>query len=166
MMSLYEAAILLKDVQGEKSLGKIGGLFRSNSKLVYRGELLLIIPRVKVVARKDGKNAHNYQLASDPAVTLFCIEGDVAPISNYEYYLMAAVKSREARYELFQKDILDWGLKLKKGSSVYVTLKPISNQRAVSVIRYISPLPSEHGILFGVEIQVSKNSVVHAVLFS
>ena len=152
-----EAAFLLKDIQGEKSSGKIGGLFRSNFKLVCRGELLLTILRVKVVPRKDGKNAHNYQLASDPTVAVFCTEDDVAPISDYEYHLMAAIKSREARYEVFQKDILDWGSKLKEGNFVYVTLPsrtPVSNQRAVSVIRYVGPLPNEHGIQFGVEIQV------------
>jgi hypothetical protein len=150
-----EAAFLLKDAQGEKSSGKIGGLFKPNSKLVCRGELLLTTPRVKRIPRKD---AHNYQLASDPAVTLFCSEDDVAPISDYEYHLMAAVKSREARYEVFQKDVLDWGSKLKEGTFVYVALlskSPVPNQNAVSVIKYIGPLPNEHGILFGVEIQVS-----------
>lgn len=154
-----EAAFLLKDIQGEKDLGKIGGLFRSNSKLVCRGEVLLTIPRAKVIPRKDGKPAHNYQLAlSDPAVTLFCTEDDVAPINDYEYHLMTGVKSREVRYEVFQKDILDWGSKLKEGEFVYVALpsrSPVSNQCAVSVIKYIGPLPNEHGIQFGVEIEVS-----------
>ena len=153
-----EPAFLLKDVQGEKSLGKIQGLWRSNSKTVYRGELLLTIPRVKVIARKDGKPPHNYQLASDPAVTLFCTEDDVAPISDYEYHLLTGVKSREARYEIFQKDILDWGTKLKEGDFVYVATPSKSlapNQWAVSVIKFIGPLPNEHGMQFGVEILVS-----------
>ena len=152
-----EAAILLKDVQGEKILGKIAGLQRISSKVLCRGELLLTLPRVKVVPRKDGKPAHNYQIASDPAVTLFCIEEDMAPLSDYEYHLMEAVKSREARYYLLQKDLLDWGSKLKIGTFVYVALpskSPVSNQCAVSVIKYIGPLPNEHGIQFGVEIQV------------
>ena len=108
-MMAAEAAFLLKDIQGEKSLRKVAGLLKSSSKVVCRGELLLTIPRVKVIPRKDNKPAHNYQLASDPAVTLFCTEDDVAPISDYEYHLMVAVKSREVRYEVFQKDILDWG---------------------------------------------------------
>ena len=70
---------------------------------------------------------------------------------------MVPIKSREVRFEVFQKDILDWGSKLKEGTSVYVVLRsksPVSNQRAVSVIRYIGPLPKEDGIQFGVEIQV------------
>jgi hypothetical protein len=153
-----EAAFLVKDIRGEKSLGKIGGLFRSNSKLVCRGELLLAFPRAKIVPRKDGKPAHNYQLASDPAVTLFCTEDDVAPISDYEYHLLSGVKSREARYGVFQEDILDWGSKLKYGDFVSVALpskSPVPSQCAVSVIKYIGPLPNEHGIQFGVEIQVS-----------
>ena len=153
-----EAAFLLKDIQGEKSLGKIAGLWRSNSKLVCRGELLLTIPRVKITPRKDGKSAHNYQLASDPAVTLFCTEDDVAPISDYEYHLLTGVKSREARYAVFQKDILDWGSKLKVEDFVYVALPSkslVPNQCAVSVIKYIGPLQNEQGMQFGVEIQVS-----------
>ena len=157
-MTSSEAAILLKDVQGEKSQGKIGGLFKSSVKPVYRGELLLLLPRVKVVPRKDGKSAHNYQLASDPSVTLFSPGDDVAPLSDYEYNLMVAIKSREARFEVFWKDLLDWGSKLKEGTFVYATLpskSPVSNQRAVSMIRYVGPLPKEDGILFGVEIQVS-----------
>ena len=154
-----EAAFLLKDIQGEKSLRKIG-LWKSNSKLVCRGELLLTIPRVKVIPRKDGKPAHNYQVASDPAITLFCTDDidAVAPISDYEYHLLSGVKSREARYGVFQKDILDWGSKLKEGDFVYVALPSksvVSSQCAVSVIKYIGPLPNEHGVQFGIEIQVS-----------
>ena len=157
-MAVAESAILLKDALGEKNQGRIAGLWKSSAKAVYRGDLLLTLPRVMVVPRKDGKKAHNYQLASDPSITLYCTEDDVAPMSDYEYHLMAAVKSREVRYEIFQKDILDWGSKLKEGTFVYVTLpskSPVSNQRAVSVIRYIGPLPNEHGIQFAVEIQVS-----------
>ena len=152
------AAILLKDVQGEKSGGKIGGFFKPSTKAVCRGELLLLLPGVKVIPRKDGKPAHNFQLATDPSVTLFCPEDDVAPLSDYEYHLMEAIKSREARFDVFRKDILDWGSKLKEGTFVYVALPsktPVSNQRAVSVIKYVGPLPNERGIQFGVEIQVS-----------
>ena len=74
---------------------------------------------------------------------------------------MEAVKSRVTRYEVFQKDILDWGSKLKAGNFVYVTLPSAasystSNQRAVSVIRYTGQLPNKHGIHFGVEIQVGQ----------
>ena len=157
-MAGAEAAILLKDVQGEKSIGRIAGLLKSGSKTVCRGELILLLPRVKVVPRKDGKPAHNYQLVSDPSITLYCDDFDLAPLSDYECDIMEAIKSREARYEVFQKDILDWGAKLKKGTPVCVMLPskyPVSGQRAVSMIKYIGPLPNEQGIQFGVEITVS-----------
>ena len=154
-----EGAILLKDIQGEKSHGRIVGLLKSGAKAVYRGELLLTLPRVKVIPRRDGKPAHNYQLANDPTVTLFCTEDDVAPLSDYEYHLMEAIKLRETRYDVFQKEILDWGSKLKQGTYVYATLLPsktlVSSQHAVSVIKYIGPLPNERGVQFGVEIFVS-----------
>ena len=154
-----EAALLLKDVQGEKTHGKIAGLWKSSSKIVYRGELILLLPRVKVIPRKDGKPAHNYQLASDPSLTLFCSEQDLAPMSDYEYHLMVAVKSREARFDFFQKDFLDWGSKLKTETVVYVALPSraglLPNQRAVAIIRYIGHLPGENGVQFGVELTVS-----------
>ena len=149
-----EAAILLKDVQGEKS-GKI--LQSKSAKQVCRGGLLLLLPRDRVIPRKDGRPAHNYQLASDPAVTLYCTEDDVAPLSDYEYHLMKGIKSRESRYEVFQKDLLDWGSKLKVEDFVYVTLpskSPLPNQTAVSRIEYVGPLPNENGVQFGVEIMV------------
>ena len=164
-------AILLKDTQGEKNHGKVENLFRSRSRTVCRGELLISLPRVKVVPRKDGKAAHNFQLDSDPSVTLFCPEDDVAPLSDYEYSLMVAIKSRGARFDVFRKDMLDWGSKLKKGTFMYVALPsitPVTNQRAVSLIRYVGQLPHEHGTLFGAEIQVitlyycnSAGSAVH-----
>ena len=153
-----EAAFLLNDIQGEKSLGKIVGLLGSNSKRVCRGELLLTIPRVKVIPRKDGKPAHNYQLASDPAVTLFCTEHDVAPISDYEFDLLMAVRSPSARYQILQNDLLDWAVEVKNESNVLVTLpshRAIPNQSALATVKYVGPLPKECGMLFGVEIIVS-----------
>ena len=168
MMAGAEAAMLLKDVQGEKNHGKIAGLWKSSSKTLCRGELILLLPRVKVIPRKDGKPAHNYQLVSDPSITLYCDDfSDLAPLSDYEYRIMVAIRSREARYEVFQKDILDWGTKLKKEIFVHATLPskdPISYQRAVSKIKYIGPLPNEHGIWFGVEITVSLIPVYTAIL--
>lgn len=156
-----KAALLLKDFQEEKNLGILGGLFKSSksaTETVHRGELLHSLPRAKVTARKDGRPAHNYQLANDPSVTLFCPDDDVALLNDYEYNLMIPIKSREARLEVHQKEILNWGSRLKKGTLVYVALPSrslVSNQRAVAVIRYIGPLPKEEGVQFGVEIQVN-----------
>ena len=99
-------------------------------------------------------------------MTLYCSEHDVAPLSDYEYYLLDAIKSREARYDVFQKDLLDWGSKLKPESYVYVTLPSkaaLPNQHAMSVIRYIGPLPNEHGVLFGVEIMVSNYNTLTSI---
>ena len=153
-----EAVILLKDIQGEKTLGILESFFKSNARPVHQGELLLGLPKAQVVSRKDGKPSHNYKLANDFDVTLFCTEHDVAPLSDHEYHLMEAVKSRQTRYGLFQKDMLDWGTKVKEGNIVRVTLPsktPASSRSAVSVIRYVGPLPNEPGIKFGVEICVS-----------
>ena len=154
------SAILLNDVQGEKS-GKI--LQTKSTKQVCRGELLLFLQRDRVIPRKDRKPAHNYQVASDPAITLYCCEDDVAPLSDYEYSLMIAVRSREGRYEVFQNDILDWGSKLKIGDFIYATLpskSPVSNQPTVSKIEYVGPLPAERGTHFGVEIMVNIEMII------
>ena len=153
-MTSTEAVILIKDLQGERT-GKVVGL--KSSKNVFRGELLLSIPRNKIVPRKDGKPAHNWQMANDPGVTVFCTENDIAPLSDHEYYLLAAVKSREDRYDVFQQDRLDWGEKLQLGDLVFATLpskSPVPNQRVISKIQFIGPLPNENGLLFGVEIMV------------
>ena len=153
-----EAAILLKDIQGEKS----GRILKPNSKQVYRGELLLLLPRVKVIPRKDCKPAHNYQLASDPAVTLYCSEDVIAPLADDEYHLLEAVKSREARFEVFVNDVLDWGSKLKPGIFVKATLPSkalVNNQSTVSRVEYVGPLPNENGIQFGVQIMVNISKI-------
>ena len=170
-ISDHEAAILLKDIRRENSLGN----FWKSSKVVRHGELLHdLYPRVKAIPRKDGKLAHNYQLASDPSVTLFCTEDDVAPLNDYEYKLLVAIKSREARYDyeykllvaiksrearydVFQKKILDWGSQLKVGDDASVILPGVVlNQTSVlSTIKYIGQLSNDQGIQFGIEIMVS-----------
>ena len=151
-----EAVILIKDLQGEKS-GKIGGLLKPSPKPVCRGELLLSHPRDKIVPRKDGKPAHNYHVARDPGVTVYGSEEHVAPLSPYEYHLLAAVKTTGGRYGVFQNDRLDWGSKLTLGTFVHAALpskSPVPNQPVVSKIHYIGALPHENGCFFGVEIMV------------
>ena len=157
-----EAVILIKDLQGEKS-GKIAGLLKPSSKNICRGELLLTLPRDKIVPRKDGKPAHNYHVASDPGVTVFCTEEDVAPLSGYEYHLLAAVKTKGGRYDVFQNDRLDWGSKLTHGTFVHATLpskSPVPNQPVVSKIHYVGALPNENGVQFGVEIMVRLTDLI------
>ena len=146
-----EAVILLKDIQGEKGVHSSVTEPSTKSVPVCRGELLL----GTTIPARDGRL--NYHLARDPSITLYCTEDDVAPLSDYDYKLVIAVKTRESRYGLFQKDILDWGSNLKEGDLVYVALPskcPAPSQHVVAVIRYIGPLPNEEGVQFGVEIQV------------
>ena len=148
----FETVIFLRqEAQGERG-GILAGLLKLN-KSVFRGDLLLYLPKKKVVSRKNKNLVHNYQVASDPAVTLFCDEQDVAPLSDNEYHLLKAIKSNEARYEAFLKERLDWGSTLKPGSFVYVNFK--SNQRGSALIRYIGHIPNECGMKFGIEILVS-----------
>ena len=153
-MAVFESVFLLKDLDGEK----VSRIFKTPShKPVCRGELLLPLSRNKVIPRRDGKPDHNYQVASDPAVTLFCTEDDVAPLDEQDYNLLAAIRSREARFEVFQKDRLEWGTKLKYEDFVYATLpskSPVPNHPVASKIQFIGPLPNENGVFFGVEIMV------------
>jgi hypothetical protein len=150
-MSAKDTAILLKDIQGEKTsvLEKIG-LKGPSPKTVHRGELLL-------GAREPGSDLR-YQLISNPDVIVHCSATDVAPLSQYEYELLAAIKSPSARYQILQNDLLDWAVELRNESNVLVTLpshQAIPNQRALATVKYIGPLPKECGVLFGVEIIVS-----------
>ena len=150
-MSANDTAILLRDIQGEKTsvLEKIG-LKGPTLRTVHRGELLL--------GRKEGGSDLRYQLISNPAVTIHCSAIDVAPLSPYEFDLLSAVKSPSARYQVLQNNLLDWGTELRIKNNVLVTLPShhtIPVQRALATVRYIGPIQKEVGVLFGVEIMVS-----------
>ena len=162
-----DGAILLKDSRGEKADNSIVGTVKnfvglagrkSSSVVVVRGELLVPIPGDEITPRNDGQKPHNYRLKREPTVSLYC-EDEFAPLGEYEFLLLEGIKSQTIRYEVFisPNNMLDWGLKLKKGDAVYVGMPsqhtaPV--HYAAAVIRYVGGLKTEPGIQFGVEITV------------
>ena len=164
-----DSAILLQDSCGEKPDTSIYstvkaiygfGARKQSSVVVVRGELLVPIPRDEITPRNDGQKPHNYHLKRDPTVSLYCKDdgNDIAPLGEYEYWLLEGIKSQTTRYEVFiSPNMLDWGSKLKPGDAVYVglpTQHTVPVQYAAAVIRYVGGVKGEPGIHFGVEITV------------
>ena len=166
-----DGAILLQDSRGEKADTSIVGTVKnlvglagrkSSSVVVVRGELLVPIPGDEITPRSDGLKPHNYRLKRDPTVSLYCKDdgNDIAPLGEYEFWLLEGIKSQTTRYDVFisASNMLDWGSKLKPGDVVYVGMPsqhtaPV--QYAAAIIRYVGGLKTEPGIQFGVEITVS-----------
>ena len=158
-----DGAILLQDSHGEKANTSIVGTVKnflagrksSSSVVVVRGELLVPISGDELTPRKM---PHNYRLKREPTVSLYCKSDDIAPLGEYELWLLEGIKSQTTRYEVFSaSNILDWGSRLKPGNMVYVVIPgqhtaPV--QYAAAVIRYVGGLKTEPGIQFGVEITV------------
>jgi len=94
------------------------------------------------------------------SVSLFCKDdgNDIAPLGDYEFYLLEGIKSRSVRYDVFISfDELEWGSTLKRGDMVYVGLPALTSAPtpyAAAVIRYVGGLEKEPGMQFGVEITV------------
>ena len=162
-----DGAILLQDSSGEKANTSIVGTVKnflagrksSSPVVVVRGEFLVPIPGDEITPRKDGQKPHNYHLKQEPTVSLYCKDDDVAPLGEYELWLLEGIKSRSQRYEVFisVSNKLDWGSRLKPGNMVYAFIPgqhtaPV--QYAAAVIRYVGGLKTEPGIQFGVEITV------------
>ena len=160
-----DGAILLKDFCGEKATTSIVGTVKnflagrkSSPVVVVRGELLVPISGDEITPRKDEQKPHNYHLKRDQTVSLYCKDDDIAPLGEYELWLLEGIKSQTTRYEVFSaSNILNWGSRLKPGNMVYVVIPgqhtaPV--QYAAAVIRYVGGLKTEPGIQFGVEITV------------
>ena len=128
---------------------------------VLRGELVVPIPPAERVSCSDGQKAHNYHTISRESPATFYDDGtDVAPLNQYEYGVLVAIKSPGARYNVFLKgEKLDWGTKLKKGDKVSVELPEAASSGGATevsaVVRYVGEVKTLPGITFGVEIKVS-----------
>ena len=149
--------ILLRDQQGEKKtsnvlMGTFFGPFPCN---VLRGELAIKIPEKP---RKDGQ-PHNYQTVyTDQQATFYDDDENVAPLLDKTHLLLAAVKSRDARYQIFVTGQLEWGSNLKIHHPVQVSLRHTDTGdsiKSTTVIHYVGPVKGIQGITFGVEIVVS-----------
>ena len=135
-------AILLKNVVGTKSS-------RGSTENTYigPGELLVV-------------EGDQYQLYSDPSVSLFLEANSTGILSPEEFSLLEAVLDRGERFRLY-KDKLKWGVSLWVGSNVYVSVPEeakrslVKQPEARAIVRYRGRVRSNPGTLFGVEILVS-----------
>ena len=152
----------MKDVVGIKTptvLAKVKAFIRGlEQPHILRGELVISCKKEGGghVPVQIGTEGAFYQVYNDPAVTVRCDDVDIVPLSEDEFQLLAAIKSREERYHTFIGH-LDWGASLKIGDHVSVKLPCTvlsSTDRAVCEIRYVGELPSEPGFQFGVKIEV------------
>ena len=160
---MNRGAILLNDILGAKAPTGIGGRVKAliiqggEQVNVLRGEL--VIRRPEEVPIQGGKEDSLYQSHHDPAVTMWCKEVDVAPLSEIEFQLLAAIKLNQDRHKIFVSgDYLDWGTRVRCGDHVSVMLPSdsmSSTLQAIAVVKYVGELPNEPGIQFGIEIKVS-----------
>ena len=153
-MEFERGCILLKDVPAEKAGTWAGGIVKRVTAVnALKGELLITIPGDKLIPRNDGKRPNNYRLVKDETITVYAdAETDIAPLNDHEFLLMAAIESPLARYEAFISDKLEWGVGLKPGDAVYVTVQ--GNVRVSAIIRCVVDVTKQSGLLFGVEIMV------------
>ena len=155
-----EHYLLMKDTPGEKAPGtfkKIVGM--TSTKRVLRGELLRRIPREEPLIVSDVVQPPKYSVERDPAITLFAVDDDIAPLNIDDYYLLKAIESPTDRFRVFSDPHwLEWGANLKVDALVYVCL-PSPNKSvptwSQAIIRYKGPVRNLFGMNFGVEIMVS-----------
>lgn len=135
--------ILLKNAQGTRYSHN-----RNTSEFIGPGEL--------VKSTQDDKY-FNYQLLRDPNVYLSCEADDVQTLNSTKFSLLEGIKNRGERLQAF-KQKLRWGLALREGSNVQVTISGLVSRETRAVVRYKGRVESDPGTVFGVEILVSHTS--------
>ena len=150
-------AILLCDTAGRKYDGAVKSAVKRllpgatpHSPInVLTGELL-------VDYCQEGQ-PFNYQVYNDPNVLLFSDGGDsVSPLGEEDVLLLEAISRPADRIEVFRHK-LEFGMALKEGSCVTITL-PGANlsapTRVRAVVHYKGKVGNQPGTLFGIEILV------------
>ena len=151
--------LLLTDVQGTKIVKRyLTGKSKSPTR-VLRGELLLGL--------QQENQQLIYQLSHDPTVHIVCDENDVAPLNFEEFHMLEAIQKPFDRVLAFNANKLEWGLKLKQGSAIYIDIPGPGDNRSAAecaraVVHYKGQIGSQPGIQFGVELMVSMaNPILH-----
>lgn len=150
---MARGCILLKDKPAEKAGTWLGLAKRFTSVNVLKGELLTAIPGDKPKLRIDKKRARNYRLVNDERITVCAETDDIASLSDREFQLLVTIDSPLARYKVFSSHEMRWGLGLKPGSAVNVTIR--GNVHVHAVVRCVVDVSKHSGLLYGVEIMVS-----------
>ena len=143
----------MKDKPAEKAGTWLGLGKRVTSVNVLKGDLLIAIPENE---RIDKKRTGNYRLVTDETITVRAETDDIVPLSDREFQLLVAIDSPLVRYKVFSSNETKWGLGLKPGNDVNVTIQ--GNVPVHAIIRCVVDVPKHSGKHFGVEIMVRTRS--------
>ena len=148
--------ILLHDRVGQtvdKSfLFSLGLPMKPTPTIIRRGELLETLPE----AEQPQDSTKIALVGIDHmSLRLECTMEFLTRLSDEDANLLLAISSLEERYQTFMDRIhLDFGRKIVSGCKVYVSAKGIS-RNLPGIVWYKGELPSNNGIMFGVELIVS-----------
>lgn len=149
-------AILLYDAAGTKYDGGVKSVVKKILPGATPYTTLNLLSGELLVEYWHDDQPHNFQLYRDPSVLLYCEADSVAPLSPKEFLLLEAVPYPGERMDAFRHK-LEWGLSLKEGVSVNVTI-PGDNlstpPKCRAVVHYKGKVASQPGTYFGVEILV------------
>ena len=102
---------------------------------------------------QNTEEVSNYRVCRSCDLLLFCKADDVAPLQEEQFDLLEAITNPLHRFEVF-RHTLEWGMSLRDGAIVWVTLPTSPPTYARAIVRYRGPLGEKHGTFFGVEIMV------------
>ncbi len=147
----------------------------AHSYILLRYMVLGYSPGVLLELNKDGsyewhKHRHRFYRGDRPSTIRCDNDGDVAPLSEVECYLLDGILANASRYEVYSTPgKLEWGRSLKVGDTVLARL-PVPNlitwhgssisrhqhqhQYMNAIIRWCGSI-GNRGYMFGVEIMVS-----------
>lgn len=148
---MAKGCILLKNKRAEKAGTWFGIAKRVTPVITLKGDLLIAIPEDERIPRSDEARPNNYRLAKEEAITVYAGFLDIAPLSDHDFNLLLAIDCLLARYKVFISNEMKWGLGLKTGDAVNVT---IQGNDVHAVVRYIGEVVKNTGLFFGVEIMV------------
>ena len=105
----------------------------------------------------------NYQVYNDPTILLYCEADNVSPLGKEEFLLLEAISRPADRMEAFRHQ-MDFGMVLKEGSRVTVTLPAWANishpTGARAFVHYKGKVGNQPGTMFGVEILVCLKNLI------
>ena len=159
MSSKLNYALLFNDVKGYRKLpafvdkGNLEG--ELTHRIIPKGSLLVKLNKQDTSAFKEtyGHNV-NYLVYSVPSTDSYLLVGnyhEVCTVTNEQRDFLYGIEGHTERVEAFKR--LEWILKLRVGSEVYVTIAT-TPYPVKGVVRWIGKLCGEHGKKFGVELLV------------
>ena len=150
-------AILLAEIEGKKcDGGAISAVKRFFSERFATYSTTRVVCGELLESCQNDDQPFNYRLCRDPGVLLFCEADNVATLDEEQFHLLEALSRPADRLEVFRHK-LEWGMSLKDGAGVHVTLPSDSASPptyAKAIVRYRGKIGNQCGTFFGVELMV------------